>query len=225
MLRFAVSLGLALFGLQSSATEVLITGVITRVESDLTHEFGVGQPYSYRFTWTGPGLDVLPSQANVGLYPSAGAGLTLTTPDYVIQSDKLAYTLVDNNISTTWDTFYISASLYLTSSILGAPLVGSHLIGDRFPYDARLEFEDRTALALTSADLLDPAPILADYQFNQLVIGFAREVTPFAAFGVARVFGNVESVQLIPEPSTLDLALAAAAGLIVGSSRRRRAQS
>ena len=200
-----------------AAQTVVVTGTITTSGEQTV--LLAGQPYSITFDWVGPGADVIPA-SDRGIYPDAGTSFVFKSGAYSITAPRVAYSLRD--MPGVPDAFYIKTALWLSSRIPFVTLTGSTpLPDDRFPYYVGVELGSDSETTLLSDVLIDPIPDTARYAHKQVTLGFAKVVTPDAAFDVVTVVGTIESISIVPEPSASRL-LVVGLVIVAGAIARRR---
>jgi MYXO-CTERM domain-containing protein len=223
-LRAALSLVCAVAALPAAAADqVEITGRITQV--GVSQSFTVGEAYSFRFDWVGPGPETLPGSGN---YMAAGGSALFRVAGYEIGGPVVSYAL-RNNPAGSFDRVGIASATYLSASSPATPLTYPFLIDGRQPFSVGLEMTDNSGTALSSTMLTDPTFDVGRFDTRTFEIAFAREVYAYGAVDVVRVFGTVDTMSVIsspvPEPTAVALGLAGLSVLGLAGARRRRATS
>jgi hypothetical protein len=202
----------------ANALQVQVTGTITQV--GVSQSFTVGEAYSFRFDWVGPGPETLPGSGN---YMAAGGSALFRVAGYEIGGSVVSYAL-RNNPAGSFDRVGLAAATYLSASSPATPLTYPFLIDGRQPVSVGLEMTDNTGTALSSTLLTDPTFDVGRFDTRTFEIAFAREVYAYGAVDVVRVFGTVDTMSVItspvPEPNAVALGLVALVAL--GGVHRRQ---
>ena len=209
----------------ASAFPITITalGNVTSIESpdsELHSEFSVGEPITLTYTYesTTPDADTLHGELR-GSYIGAIVSASMTIGDYTVNTGGGWIVINDDFFATNSPDLYFPISERSPfAGSRGVAFNGSD-VGSRFPYFLGMELMDEDGTALSSDELPSAAPTLSDFELRRFELAFAEETTAGSAQGVARVFGQVTSIEVVPEPST---ALLLGMGLVgLGAGRKR----
>lgn len=188
--------------LPASATLVMVTGNLIRVDTGLTSEFQVGQSYAWTYEFD-PGAQDFNATPTRGDYRGSISTGRLAIGGYVATSTG-GTIVVDNGLfGSGFDRYSVEIDDW--NGTVTGPLVNG-----RFPYAIGLELNDATDAALTNDLLATALPTVTDFASREFVFSFAQSIFPTHAFDVQRAYGTVESiteVRELPEPSTALLVL------------------
>ena len=213
----SVLLCLAL-ALPAAATTVLVTGTLKGVETGLTSEFQIGQSYSWTYSFD-PGAHDFNATATRGDYREAILAGSLAIGSYSAQTSSGTIVVDDGLFGSGVDRYSVEVDAW-NGSVSGPSV---HLL---FPYAIGMEFDDPSDAALTDDLLASSLPTIAQYPSREFTFSFAQSINPSVAYGVQRVYGTIDSISELSEPSTILLALmgllAAASVNLVSEGYRRK---
>ena len=214
MIRIIV-LAFAFFAGPVHSAALLVTGTVTRFDLSETGvgEFAVGQAFSLVYQYAPGAIDVA-SDGHIGDYRNSISDSSLSIGGYSLSSQGGNINVVDDGFGSTFDRYSLLIAAW-NATLLSPSVSGL------FPYAIEVQLDDPTGNALTSDSL--PAGPWDATQFvdRTFILAFASSITPDVAFGVKRVYGHVDSISFIPEPSTL-LLFGVALVMCVMQVKRRR---
>ncbi len=198
-------------------TSIVVRGSVVSVETELRSEFSVGESFEWTydyetlapdtgsFSWTGEYVTAIISTSLViGDY-----GLTTAGGEIYVRDDApVVY-------GGPLDRYQVSSRKTPVNN--GVAFSGAD-VGLLFPYWVSVELDDLQEAAFDSTALPATSPLLSDFEERRFQFFFAEEQMTGVAFGVSRVYGEVTSIEVVPEPST---AFLMSLGLVVLGSRRR----
>lgn len=199
--------------LPAAATTVLVTGTLTNVEFGLSSEFQYGQSFAWTYSFD-PNAQDFNATSTRGDYRGAISASSLSIGGYTASTSGGTIVVDDGTFGSGFDQYTVEIDAW-NGSVSGA------MVNGLFPYAIGMQLSDPTDTALLDDLLTASLPAISQYPSRGFTFSFAQSIVPSAAYGVQRVYGNIDlitEVREIPEPSTALLALA---GLLAAFSGGR----
>jgi hypothetical protein len=180
-------------------------GYITTVDNSLQGTFSPNDlilfQYRYDPDWADTNLD-----ATKGDYFDAVSGIAVNVGDYSLDIiGGEIFVRDDRPIGSGPNELFQVSARSNGRAPLDAIFNGS-IVNGLIPYFASIELRnDFVGGGLNSDALVVPIP--EAFSMPRFELAFASSFTPDVAYGVQRVFGQITSITIVPEPTTLLLAI------------------
>jgi len=183
---------------QASAAVFSVSGYLYRVDAGIRSEFYEGDNFllTYEFDPLAANINNGPTFSE---YYTVNGVANITIGNYQVSAQGVDIIVMDDRDWIPPDR-YVASSFY--TSERRSAFTGD-VVSGLIPYFWDIELGDTQGIALSS-DALPSSPLnLSAFDSKTFTLQFASEVTPYAAYGVQRVYGYVTNISAVPEPQSV----------------------
>lgn len=184
---------------QAKLISVEMKGAVTSKEFPLGAEFFTGEAFTFSYTFDPTALDVDGSDQNEqGFYLSSIKSAFLLIGDYALTAVGFGNIIIrDGAFGHDLYGILIEAPPF-SNTRPGAILQGSSVAG-RNPFGIVVTLSDQDKTAFNSDALPTALPDLSLFEGNEFELAFAESLDLGRAFGTARVYGRIDSIDFVDE--------------------------